>query len=43
MCHVTGQRRKLLCGNDTEGRNGFVKMAGFQLFYRTISLLILDE
>jgi len=33
----------LLFGNDTEGRDGFVKMAGFQLNHRTNSLLILDE
>ena len=31
---------KLLYGNDTEGRDGFVKMAEFQLLHRTISQLI---
>jgi len=32
--------RKLLFGNDTEGRDGFVKMAGFQFPHRTTSQLI---
>jgi len=34
------QDRKLLFGNDTEGRDGFVKMAGFQFVHRTTSQLI---
>jgi hypothetical protein len=33
----------LLLGNDTEARDGFVKMAGFQLLHRTTSQLIRRE
>jgi hypothetical protein len=40
--HESG-RGKLLFGNDTEVRDGFVKMAGFQLLYCTTSLLIRRE
>jgi hypothetical protein len=36
-------RRKLLFGNDTKGRDGFVKMARFQLLHRTLSLLLRRE
>jgi hypothetical protein len=35
-----GRTRKRLFGNDTEGRDGFVKMAEFQLLHCAISLLI---
>ena len=34
---------KLLFGNDTEGRDDFVKMAGFQFIDCTNSLLIRRE
>lgn len=41
--HESCTSGSLLFGNDTEGRDGFVKMAEFQLLHRTSSLLILDE
>jgi len=40
LCHTSLYGRNLLFGNDTEGRDGFVKMVGFQFIYRTISQLI---
>jgi hypothetical protein len=44
LCHTSLVRaKKLVFGNDAEGRDGSVKMAQFQLLHRPISLFLRRE